>query len=139
MEIVAWCIMTNHVHLVFRSINGIHPANLLGDFKRFTSKAMIKAIQENPEECNRNLWLDVCRKEAIKSHNVSDYQFWRHDNKPIELWSNAVIHEKITYVHRNPVAAGLVYKPEAYQYSSAIDYADGKGLLKGIRIFQFLD
>ena len=36
MEIHAWCIMTNHVHLIFRSIENQKPELLLGDFKRFT-------------------------------------------------------------------------------------------------------
>ena len=49
MEIFAWCIMTNHVHLVFRSVENQVPELLLGDFKRFTSKAVIKAISENPK------------------------------------------------------------------------------------------
>jgi len=34
----------------------------------------------------------------------------------------------------NPVEEGLVYSPEQYVYSSAIDYADEKGLLDVIRI-----
>jgi REP element-mobilizing transposase RayT len=38
MEIFAWGIMTNHVHLIFRNIKGQKPELLLGDFKRFTSK-----------------------------------------------------------------------------------------------------
>ena len=46
MEIFAWCIMTNHVHLIFRSIKGQKPELLLGDIKRFTSKAIIKAINK---------------------------------------------------------------------------------------------
>jgi REP element-mobilizing transposase RayT len=49
MEIHAWCIMTNHVHLIFRSIENQKPELLLGDFKRFTSRSVIKAIQENPQ------------------------------------------------------------------------------------------
>jgi len=44
MEIIAWCIMTNHVHLSFRSIKGLKPELLLGDFKRFTSNAIVKAV-----------------------------------------------------------------------------------------------
>ena len=94
MEIFAWCIMTNHVHLVFRSINGLDPANLLGDFKRFTSKAIVKAIQENPRESRKEFLLEQFKKAAGKSSNVNNFQFWRHDNKPIELWSSKVIHEK---------------------------------------------
>jgi REP element-mobilizing transposase RayT len=38
MEIFAWCIMTNHVHLIFRSAGEQKPESLIGDFKRFTSK-----------------------------------------------------------------------------------------------------
>lgn len=34
MEIIAWCIMTNHVHLIFRSITNQHPAFLLGDYSQ---------------------------------------------------------------------------------------------------------
>src|SRR5690606_895189 len=69
MEIFAWCIMTNHVHLVFRSINGLDPANLLGDFKRFTSKAIVKAIQENPRESRKEFLLEQFKKAAGKSSN----------------------------------------------------------------------
>ena len=45
MEIYAWCIMTNHIHLIFRSVNGQKPETLLGDFKRFTSNKIVKAIE----------------------------------------------------------------------------------------------
>ena len=45
MEIYAWCIMTNHIHLIFRSVNGKKPETLLGDFKRFTSNKIIVTNQ----------------------------------------------------------------------------------------------
>lgn len=61
------------------------------------------------------------------------------DNKPIELWSNRVIKQKIDYVHQNPVEAGLVYKAQDYIYSSARDYADAKGLLDDIVLFRMFD
>ncbi len=53
-------------------------------------------------------------------------------NKPIELWSNKVINEKINYIHNNPVEEGLVYHPEGYVYSSARDYIGEKGLLDNV-------
>ena len=46
LEIHAWCIMTSHIHLVFRSIKGQKPELLIGDLKRFTSRAIVKAIEE---------------------------------------------------------------------------------------------
>ncbi|MFT6946175.1 MAG: hypothetical protein ACJARP_000586 [Vicingaceae bacterium] len=69
------------------------------------------------------------KEEAEKSSNVNGYQFWRHDTKPIELWSNKVITEKVNYVYQNPAEAGLVYRPEDYVYSSAIDYSGVRGLV----------
>ena len=50
LEIFAWCIMTNHMHLVFRSVGENKPEDLLGDFKRFTSNAIVHAIIDNPKE-----------------------------------------------------------------------------------------
>lgn len=91
MEIIAWCIMTNHVHLIFRSTKGVKPQLLLGDFKRFTSKKLVKAIQDNDKESRREFLLEQFRESAQKCSNVKHYQFWRHDNKPIELWSNKAI------------------------------------------------
>ena len=71
-------------------------------------------------------------KAGSKSSNVNKYQFWRHDNKPIELWSNKVIDEKIDYIHSNPVEEGLVFRAEDYVYSSAADYAGEKGMLDDV-------
>ncbi|WP_369049323.1 transposase [Tenacibaculum sp. UWU-22] len=139
MEIVAWCIMTNYVHLVFRSVQGEKRERLLGDFKRFTSKEIVKAIQKNPKESRKEFLLEQFKKAVTKVSNVKSYQFWRHDNKPIELWSNKVIQEKINYVHSNPVEAGLVYKAEDYVYSRAKDYAGEEGLLKNILVFENYD
>jgi len=139
LEIHAWCIMTNHVHLVFRSINGQPPELLIGDLKRFTSQSIVKSIKENPRESRKDFLLDFFKKEADKSSNVKHYQFWRHDNKPIELWSNKIIQQKIDYVHNNPVESGLVYKAEDYVYSSAIDYSGQKGLVDDIVVFRMFD
>jgi len=139
LEIHAWCIMSSHVHLVFRSINNQKPELLIGDLKRFTSKSIVKNIQENPRESRKEFLLYFFKKEAEKSSNVKHYQFWRHDNKPIELWSNKVIQQKIDYVHNNPVEEGLVYKPEEYVYSSAADYAGQEGLIQDVLIFRMLD
>ena len=71
-------------------------------------------------------------KTGAKSSNVNKYQFWRHNNKPIELQNDKVIAEKINYIHNNPVEEGLVYKAEDYVYSSARDYSGEKGILDDV-------
>ena len=135
MEIIAWCIMPNHVHLIFRSIKEQRPELLLGDFKRFTSKAIVQAIKDNPQESRKDFMLEQFKKAADKSSNVKNFKFWNHDNKPIELWSNAVIKEKINYIHQNPIEAGLVLSAEDYIFSSAVDYAGENGLLDDVVVF----
>jgi len=130
IELFAWCIITHHVHLMFRSIQGTKPEILLGDFKRFTSRNVVKAIQENQRESRKEWLLEQFQKAAQKTSNTSKYQFWRHDNKPIELWTNKVIFEKLHYIHNNPVEEGIVFRPQEYLYSSARDYAGEKGYEK---------
>ena len=43
-------------------------------------------------------------------------------SKPIELWSDKVVNQKIHYIHMNPVVAGFVTSPEHWKYSSAKNY-----------------
>lgn len=136
MELFAWCIMTNHVHLVYRCTGSFQPQFVLGDFKRFTSKKIVKAIQENQRESRKQNLLESFRKSAEVTSNVKQYMFWRHDNRPIQLWSKKVIDQKINYIHQNPVKAGIVVKPEHYLYSSAKDYAGEPGLVRNVIVLK---
>ncbi len=65
MEIHAWCIMTNHVHLIFRSIENQQSELLLGDFKRFTSRSVTKAIQENPRDPSLKVRIGEAKQKRI--------------------------------------------------------------------------
>ena len=40
--------------------------------------------------------LEQFKKAGSKSSNVKNFQFWRHDNQPIELSSNKIVFQKIT-------------------------------------------
>jgi len=138
MKVYAWCIMTNHVHLVFSVSEPLKPEQVLGDIKRYTSRKIIEAIKDNPKESRKEWMLGQFKTAGSKTSNTTCHQFWRHDNKPIEIWSDAVIREKINYIHNNPVEAGLVSSPNEYLYSSAIDYWGGKGLLSNIEVLDQL-
>jgi REP element-mobilizing transposase RayT len=127
LEIFAWCIMTNHVHLIIRAGGDILLPDILRDFKKFTSKAIVQAITENPQESRKELLL----KHFKTSEGI---RFWRTDNKPLELWTNHVVDQKIDYIHHNPVEEGLVFRPEDYVFSSAADYSGENGLLDVIVI-----
>jgi REP element-mobilizing transposase RayT len=127
LELFAWCSRflsgDNHVHLIARAEEGHTLSDILRDYKKFTSKTVLKAISDNQRE-SRKEWL-------VKQFETDvGFRFWRADNQPIELWSNTVIAQKLNYIHQNPVEEGLVFRAEDYIYSSSIDYAGGKGMLE---------
>ncbi|WP_162426021.1 REP-associated tyrosine transposase [Pontibacter pudoricolor] len=129
MEIYAWCIMPSHVHLIFRA-KANNPSVLLKELKTHTSKQLQKAIVEHNQESRKEWMLWLMERAGLKNSNVKHRQFWQQHNKPIELWSAAVIDQKIDYIHNNPVEAGFVSEPNHWKYSSALDYSGGKGLLE---------
>ena len=129
MEVFAYCFMPSHLHLIFRSGND-NPSRLLRDFKGFTARKMIKAIQENRQESRKEWLLPMMERAGKKNSNVSKRQFWQQHNKPIELWSGKVIKQKIDYIHNNPVEQGFVTDPVDWKYSSARNYEDDHSVLK---------
>ncbi|MCJ7466880.1 MAG: transposase [Maribacter sp.] len=129
MEVFAYCFMPSHVHLVFRS-NIEDPSGLLRDFKGFTARKIIKAIEVNPQESRKEWLLWMMERAGKRNSNVKKRQLWQQHNKPIELWSGKVLKQKIDYIHNNPVAQGFVTDPIHWKYSSARNYADDETILK---------
>lgn len=127
----AWCLMTNHLHLVGSAKNG-NLSGVLRDFKSFSSKQLIEAITGNPTESRKEWMLPFFRASGKSNSRNQDFQFWRQDNQPKECFTIPFAMQKINYIHQNPVEAGLVNRAEDYRLSSAIDYAAGRqwGLLE---------
>lgn len=122
-ELYGYCIMPSHVHLIFRSSLG-DPSGLIRDLKGFTSKKMIKAIEENPQESRKEWLLWMFEKAGKKNSNVQFRQFWQQNNQPIEIWSLKVFEQKLNYIHNNPLEAGFVTNPIDWKYSSARNYGN---------------
>jgi len=121
LELYAYVIMSNHVHLIARSLNDAL-SDLIRDIKRHTSRQMLDLFQQDFE--SRRKWMELVFKYEAKgnSHN-NIYQLWTNENHPEELTSNKFFRQKLNYIHENPVRAGLIDHPEDYRYSSARNYA----------------
>lgn len=130
LELFGWCLMTNHAQLLIRAKEGHQLSDIIRDLKKFTSKQIIKAIKENPQESRKEWLLSMFSNAGGFNPNNTQYQFWRQDNHPIECFNATVTQQKLDYIHYNPVKEGIVEFPEQYIYSSAINYADGIGLLE---------
>ncbi len=126
----AWVIMTNHVHLIMSSnINKLE--HIVRDLKKYTSKQIIKAIQENNTESRKEWMLNIFSFTGQNNNNNKEFQFWKQDYHPIELDTTEKMKQRLDYLHENPVRSGLVWEPWHYKYSSAIDYyTNENGLIK---------
>jgi putative transposase len=130
MVLHAWVIMTNHVHLIISS-NSNKIEYIVRDLKKYTSKQIIKAIQENNRESRKDWMLNIFSYAGKNNNNNKEFQFWKQDYHPIELNSAEKIKQRLDYLHENPVRSGLVWEPWHYKYGSAIDYYTNEhGLLK---------
>ncbi len=123
MEIFGYCIMPSHVHLIIRSALG-DPSALIRDLKGFTSKKILKEIEDNPKESRKEWLLWMFERAGARNSNVKHRQFWQQHNQPIEIWSAKVFWQKLNYIHQNPVKSGFVTDPIAWKYSSARNYGD---------------
>lgn len=122
LRLYAWCLMTNHLHLVCSIDEPKRMSDFLRDFKSHTAKAVLDEIQLSGE--SRKDWMLYRFEFAGKFDNrIEKYRFWQDKNHPIELTSTELIDQKINYIHQNPVRTGMVANPEDYLYSSARNYA----------------
>jgi putative transposase len=93
-RLLAWCVMSNHVHVIVEQMDGWPLANVIHSWKSFTAN-----------EVNRLLG----RTGAVWLREYFD-RFMRND----EHFSTT-----IAYVESNPVKAGLVERAEDWRWSSS--------------------
>lgn len=131
LVIYGWCLMSNHLHLII-SAKENNVSDVLGDFKKFTSKKLLKSIHEHPGESRKEWMIKIFKDAGEKNSRNTNYQFWQQNNQPKIVYSPQFAAQKLEYIHNNPVEAGVVEKAEEYIYSSARDYYYGKqcGLLE---------
>ena len=99
--VIGYVVMPEHVHLLISE-------PLIGDPSK-----VIQAVK-----------LGVSRRLAIEGKFSG--QFWQRRFYDFNLWSQQKEVEKLKYMHRNPVARGLVASPEDWRWSSYRSYACGE-------------
>lgn len=122
LEIYAYCIMTNHIHMLCKGVNGFVLSDIVRDFKKFTSKKIIHTIINEPES-RRDWMLDYFQKTCENFKNEQTYKVWQNGYHAEHIYSNKFIKQKINYIHNNPVKDKIVTLPEDYYFSSARNYS----------------
>ena len=123
LKVFGYVIMSSHLHLIVRAANEQELSTIIRDFKSYTAKQIIHFLKKDESKESRKEWLLKHFQNAAKLDGKNrNYKIWQNGNHPIELYTPKVIRQKLNYIHRNPVVAGIVDSPEHYLNSSASNY-----------------
>lgn len=118
-DLWAFVTMQEHVHLVLRPAADVRISQILATIKQSVARRAILWCRENSPEF-------LARLEDIQPSGKRTYRFWqRGGGYDRNLRSVADVHEKIEYVHANPVRRELVAEPKAWPWSSCLAWKTG--------------
>ena len=121
--------MTNHLHAIVGSTEKNRVSDIWRDFKKFTSKEIVRTLLNDNTESRQEWMLNRFEYSGKNDKKITNYRFWQEGNDAQGIYLNDYFNQKLNYIHNNPVKAEIVNRAEDYRYSSATDYAGGKGLL----------
>ena len=117
-----YVIMENHCHLLARSPD---LPKTLASFKSFTAGRLIDRLTEIDSPVLRLLAFHKARHKTDRPHQV-----WQEGSHPEQIEGEAMMVQKLEYIHLNPVKRGYVDDPLHWRYSSARNYAGQAGLIE---------
>ena len=83
LQLYAYVIITNHIHLIAKANNGFRLSDIVRDFKKFTANQLLAEMQK-ASESRRELMLKRFEFAANKNSRNSFYQLWTQENHPVE-------------------------------------------------------
>ena len=123
-KLLGYVIMPDHLHLVLWPFGSTTVSEIMRDYKKFTS---IRIIRQAEVE-GRKEWL-AAFEQAGQETGRSGKKVWQDSFWDTNIYSERFLRQKLNYIHRNPVRAGLVERPEDYAYSSYRNYVSGENSL----------
>ncbi|MDO5523650.1 MAG: transposase, partial [Bacteroidia bacterium] len=78
----AWCLMTNHLHLICRVEEPRRISDFVRDFKSYTAKRILDEIQL-PGESRRDWMLYRFEFAGKFDRRIQNYRFWQDKSHPV--------------------------------------------------------
>ena len=123
LVIYAWVLMSNHLHMIVSSESDKQVSDIMRDFKKFTSKEIIKTLHEDLQESRKEWILNRFAYAGKIEKKIKSFKFWQEGNCSQGIYLEQYFQQKLDYIHNNPVKAEIVNDADDYKFSSAIDYA----------------
>jgi len=111
-RLIAYCIMANHVHLLFETVgyNQSSPTNIAGKTKDYPVADIMRLLKGSTSRfCN----LELKRNGA----------FWQKESYDHYVRNDEELYRLIEYILNNPVKAGLVKHWQDWKFSYCCDVA----------------
>ena len=119
-DLWGYVLMPEHVHLLVFPAEGVKISSILYAMKQPVSIRALAYVRRNAPEFLR-------RMEDIQPNGKVTRRFWqRGGGYDRNMRSVRDVHEKLKYLHANPVRRGLVECAEDYPWSSARAWSTGK-------------
>ncbi|GAB63256.1 MAG: hypothetical protein DWB56_02980 [Candidatus Jettenia sp.] len=114
-KLYAYVILENHLHMIAASEE---LSKNIGRFKSYTARRIIDSAL-----LGKITWLLNQLQEEKKSFKrYRTHQLWQEGFHPQRIQSEAMMRQKIEYIHYNPVRSGYVDDPVSWIYSSARNF-----------------
>lgn len=65
LEIYGWCLMSSHLHMIISAKNDFNLSDVLRDFKKFTSKEIIRLVKKNLKAGENRCLINLNMRGAI--------------------------------------------------------------------------
>jgi putative transposase len=118
-----YVIMPTHMHYIAAAKN---LSKEVGALKSFTASQVIKLLESEDGYFELSLLSNL----KVRYKNDRTHQLWQEGSHPQVLPTRNMMKQKLSYIHNNPVKAGLVNDPIKWIYSSASNYAGLGGVLE---------
>jgi len=123
LKVHAFVIMPSHLHLILSSSGAPSLSEIIRDFKKYTSRAILQRIT-NSSESRKEWMLLYFRQHAMQIKRSDQHKVWQDGSHPIGLDSPVFYAQRLNYIHQNPVKARFVNEPHHFVFSSASAYAN---------------
>ena len=115
IDVFAFIIMPNHIHLIWRVNEPNGKESPQGSLLKYTAHQFKKKLRAEDRE----------KLELYKvNSSTKNYEFWQRDSLAVPIFTREVAFQKLKYIHNNPLAEHwqLAKHPCEYKYSSARYY-----------------
>ena len=119
LTVYAWCLMSNHLHLMAQTKEGLSLSLLANDFKKFTTKIILEDIDAELE-VRRNWMMKKFKDASLSLKLIDKFHVWQAPTNSvyIDLQNFDVVDEHLEYIHNNPVHHGFTKTMNSYPWSS---------------------